>query len=118
MLDDALALQEAGAWAVVLELIPAPLAEAITAQLQIPTIGIGAGVHCDGEVQVWHDILGLYSNHVPRHTKRYRSLASEITAALNEYAAEVRERSFPAPSNSAKMDPAALDEALAALKAK
>lgn len=115
LLADALALQAAGAWAIVLELIPAPLAAAITARLDIPTIGIGAGVECDGEVQVWHDILGLYGDRIPRHTRRFRALGAEITAALNEYAAAVRERSFPAAANSARMDPAALEEALAAL---
>ncbi len=113
LLDDALALQEAGAWAVVLELIPAALAQAITERLSIPTIGIGAGVHCSGEVQVWHDILGLYSDRVPRHTRRYRTLAAEIQAALTEYAHDVRERSFPTDANSARIDPAVLADALA-----
>ena len=117
LLADALALQEAGAWAIVLELIPAPLAEAITARLAIPTIGIGAGVDCSGEVQVWHDILGLYRDFVPRHTKRYRSLADEIVGALNEYAADVRTRSFPAAEHSATMDAAQLEAALNSSKA-
>lgn len=112
LLDDALALEAAGAFAIVLELIPAALAKAITARLHIPTIGIGAGVGCDGEVQVWHDILGLYSDHLPRHTKRYADLGSTIEQALNQYAHEVRERSFPTAANSSVIDANTLAEAL------
>ncbi|QGF24137.1 3-methyl-2-oxobutanoate hydroxymethyltransferase [Raineyella fluvialis] len=112
LIEDALALQAAGAWAIVLELIPAPLATAVTAQLDIPTIGIGAGPGCSGEVQVWHDLLGLFSDFVPRHTRRYRTLAEEITSGLREYADDVRSGAFPTEKNSAAMDPAVLAEAL------
>ncbi len=112
LLEDALALEEAGAFAVVLELIPAPLAQAITARLRIPTIGIGAGVHCDGEVQVWHDILGLYTDRQPRHTRRYLTLADDIAGALSQYASDVRERTFPTAENSSTIDAAVLDAAL------
>lgn len=115
LLEDALALQEAGAFGIVLELIPAPLAEAITSRLHIPTIGIGAGVHCAGEVQVWHDILGLYSDFQPRHARRYLNLADDIAAALSQYAADVRDRSFPAAENSSTLDAAVLAEALAGI---
>ncbi|MEI2765139.1 MAG: 3-methyl-2-oxobutanoate hydroxymethyltransferase [Dermatophilaceae bacterium] len=112
LLADAVAVQQAGAWAVVLELIPAPLAAAITERLSIPTIGIGAGPHCSGEVQVWHDILGLYDDFVPRHTRQYRTLAAQIAGALDEYAADVREGRFPTEANSSRLDPAVLAEAL------
>lgn len=112
LIDDALALQDAGAWAVVLELIPAPLAAEVTRRLDIPTIGIGAGVECSGEVQVWHDVLGLYSDFLPRHTRRYRTLGDEIAAGLREYADDVRSGAFPTAANSASMDPAVLAEAL------
>ena len=112
LIDDALALQDAGAWAIVLELIPAPLAAEVTRRLDIPTIGIGAGVQCSGEVQVWHDVLGLYTDFVPRHTRRYRTLGAEIAAGLREYADDVRSGAFPTAANSATMDPAVLAEAL------
>jgi 3-methyl-2-oxobutanoate hydroxymethyltransferase len=117
LLDDAMAVQEAGAWAVVLELIPAPLAQAITQRLSIPTIGIGAGPHCSGEVQVWHDVLGLYEDFVPRHTRRYRTLGEEIVAGLNELAEDIRQGSFPTEANSARMDAAVLAAALHAATA-
>ncbi|HYF64443.1 MAG TPA: 3-methyl-2-oxobutanoate hydroxymethyltransferase [Herpetosiphonaceae bacterium] len=116
LIEDALALEAAGAFAVVLELIPAPLAREITARLRIPTIGIGAGVECAGEVQVWHDILGLYTDRLPRHTRRYLALADEIAAALGQYAADVRSHAFPAAENSSTIDPAVLQEALEGLE--
>jgi len=112
LLDDALALERAGAFAVVLELIPAPLAAAVSERLRVPTIGIGAGAGCDGQVQVIHDLLGLYTDFVPRHAKQYRRLADEIRAAVGEYADEVRAGSFPTAAQSAKMDEAELREAL------
>lgn len=112
LLVDAFAVQEAGAWAVVLELIPAPLAEAITQRLSIPTIGIGAGPACSGEVQVWHDILGLYEDHTPRHTHRFASLGDQAATALQEYADQVGSQRFPTAANSARMDEQVLAEAL------
>jgi len=112
VLDDALAVQAAGAWAVVLELVPAPLASAITERLEIPTIGIGAGPGCSGQVQVWHDLLGLYGEFVPRHAHRLRALADESVAALDEYAADVRSGAFPAAEHSRTMDAAELARAL------
>jgi 3-methyl-2-oxobutanoate hydroxymethyltransferase len=116
LLADALALEAAGAFGVVLELLPAPLAAAITERLRIPTIGIGAGAACSGQVQVWHDLLGLYSDFKPRHAKRYLNLAEAISGALGSYAAEVRAGSFPTAEHSAPMDEATLREALAALE--
>jgi len=84
-----------GAFALVLEAVPAPVAKRITELLEIPTIGIGAGVDCDGQVLVWHDLLGLYEGRVPRFVKKYADLAGEITKALETYADDVRERRFP-----------------------
>ncbi|WP_106850320.1 3-methyl-2-oxobutanoate hydroxymethyltransferase [Blastococcus sp. Marseille-P5729] len=115
LMRDALALQEAGCWAVVFELIPAPLAKAITERLDVPTIGIGAGPDTSGQVQVWHDLLGLYEDFVPRHTRRYRTLADEALGGLDEYAADVRSGAFPTDANSSKMDDDVLAAALAAI---
>lgn len=112
MLADAIALQDAGAWGIVLELVPAELAEAITGRLGIPTVGIGAGAGCSGQVQVWHDLLGLYDEFVPRHARPFRSLAAEAVAALDEYAAEVADGSFPGPENAPAWDAAAVAQAL------
>jgi len=112
LIEEALLLQEAGCFALVLELVPAPLAAAISERLQIPTIGIGAGAGCDGQVQVWHDILGLYGERSPRHAKRYADLSPIIEQALRSYAEEVRVGSFPGASNSARMDEVELAAAL------
>ncbi|MCS7191168.1 MAG: 3-methyl-2-oxobutanoate hydroxymethyltransferase [Fimbriimonadales bacterium] len=99
LLQAAQAVQEAGAFSLVLEVIPASLAKRITESVAIPTIGIGAGVHCDGEIQVWHDLLGLSVQQF-RHAKRYAHLREIITDALRQYADEVRARQFPAPEHS------------------
>jgi 3-methyl-2-oxobutanoate hydroxymethyltransferase len=93
--EDALALQEAGAFALVLEAVPAPVAARITESLQIPTIGIGAGAGCDGQVLVWHDLLGLYDGRAPRFVKRYADLATVARDALETYADDVRGGAFP-----------------------
>jgi 3-methyl-2-oxobutanoate hydroxymethyltransferase len=93
--DDALALEAAGCFALVLEAVPAPVAARITEALAIPTIGIGAGSECDGQVLVWHDLLGLYGGPTPRFVKRYAELAGEIGDALDRYAADVRSGAFP-----------------------
>jgi 3-methyl-2-oxobutanoate hydroxymethyltransferase len=111
LLRDARAVQDAGAWAVVLELVPAELAAAITDMLDIPTIGIGAGAQCSAEVQVWHDLLGFDDTFLPRHARRYLSFADEATAALKRYADDVRTGAFPGPENSSSMDPAVLQSA-------
>jgi 3-methyl-2-oxobutanoate hydroxymethyltransferase len=92
---DALALEAAGCFAVVLEAVPAPVAGAITQALRVPTIGIGAGAGTDGQVLVYHDLLGLYEGRAPRFVKRYADLATEIRGALSAYAADVREGRFP-----------------------
>ena len=93
--EDALAVQESGAFSVVLEGIPADLAERITETLEIPTIGIGAGPKCDGQIQVYHDILGLYGDMVPKHTKQYGNFGVEIQKKLSEYKNEVEVRKLP-----------------------
>ncbi|HKT40036.1 MAG TPA: 3-methyl-2-oxobutanoate hydroxymethyltransferase [Ktedonobacterales bacterium] len=108
LLDDVAALEEAGAFAVVLELVPAELARLVTEQTSIPTIGIGAGPYCDGEVQVVHDIMGLFPDFTPRHTRRFAELGAAMRQAAEAYVAEVRERTFPAAAQSAKMDPAVI----------
>lgn len=112
LIADAHALQKAGAFAIVLELVPAELAREITTQLRIPTIGIGAGPWCDGQVQVWHDFMGLFTDFVPRHAKRYANLADTIAAALQEYITEVRAGTFPTLEHSSSMDEAELQAAL------
>ncbi|MGB9663073.1 MAG: 3-methyl-2-oxobutanoate hydroxymethyltransferase, partial [Moorellaceae bacterium] len=92
---DAELLQEAGAFSVVLECIPAELARDITSRLAIPTIGIGAGPHCDGQVLVYHDLLGLFDRFRPKFVKQYARLGEEIVRALSQYREEVRAGAFP-----------------------
>jgi len=103
LVEDALALQEAGAFAVVMEMVTAEVAKKITHELKIPTIGIGAGPDCDGQVLVWHDLLGLTTGHVPRFVKPYASLAVTVVAALRAYASDVRERRFPGTEHEYRM---------------
>ncbi len=93
--EDALALEAAGCFAIVLEAVPAPVAAAVTDALTVPTIGIGAGAACDGQVLVWHDLLGLYEGKAPRFVKRYADLAAEAKRALEAYVDDVREGRFP-----------------------
>jgi 3-methyl-2-oxobutanoate hydroxymethyltransferase len=109
LLDDVRALEEAGAFAIVLELVPAPLSKLITERTSVPTIGIGAGVDCDGEVQVIYDILGLFPDFTPRHTKRYADIGASVRQAAQTYLAEVRDRTFPTKENSASIDPVILE---------
>jgi 3-methyl-2-oxobutanoate hydroxymethyltransferase len=96
VLDDALRLEDAGCFAIVLEAIPDRVAALVTSRLGVPTIGIGAGAACDGQVLVWHDLLGWEERIAPRFVKRYAAMAEEARAALGRYAADVRERRFPA----------------------
>jgi 3-methyl-2-oxobutanoate hydroxymethyltransferase len=111
LIADAQALEDAGAFAIVLETIPAQLAKMVTERLTIPTIGIGAGPHCDGQVQVLHDILGIYDDQrVLKHTKRYAVLGAAIREALRQYAAEVEAGTFPTAEHSFEMDEATLRE--------
>jgi 3-methyl-2-oxobutanoate hydroxymethyltransferase len=110
LLKDAQALEQAGAFAVVMELVPAPLAKLVTHKLSIPTIGIGAGPDCDGQVQVISDLLGLFSDFVPRHAKQYAKLAGSIKTALADYISEVKDGKFPTSQNSSTMDESLLEE--------
>jgi 3-methyl-2-oxobutanoate hydroxymethyltransferase len=100
ILEDALATQQAGAFAVVLECVPAELAQSVTAALTIPTIGIGAGAGCDGQVLVVHDMLGLFDDLRPRFVKQYADLGRAIVRAAETYCREVRDGSFPGPEHS------------------
>jgi 3-methyl-2-oxobutanoate hydroxymethyltransferase len=110
LMHDAQALEQAGAFAIVLELVPAPLAQILTSRLSVPTIGIGAGVHCDGQVQVFHDLLGMFDQFSPKHAHRYAEAGELIKDAVARYAADVRSGAFPTAKESFKMDPAALAE--------
>ncbi|MEO0565153.1 MAG: 3-methyl-2-oxobutanoate hydroxymethyltransferase [Chloroflexota bacterium] len=112
LMRDAEAVQAAGAFAVVLELVPTPLATAITERLDIPTIGIGAGVGTDGQVQVFHDILGLFDDFVPRHTQRYAEIGAAMQDSIGQYVADVSAREFPTASNAFGMRDEVLSEVL------
>jgi 3-methyl-2-oxobutanoate hydroxymethyltransferase len=101
--DGALALEDAGAFAVVLEAVPSPVAAEITRRLAVPTIGIGAGRECDGQVLVYHDLLGLTEGHLPRFVKRYANLSREIRDALEHYAQDVRSGAFPGDEHTYEM---------------
>jgi 3-methyl-2-oxobutanoate hydroxymethyltransferase len=117
--EDALALQDAGCFSIVLEAVPSPVAAAITEALDIPTIGIGAGAGCDGQVLVWHDLLGLYEGHAPRFVKQYAELAPTITDAVRRYAAEVRDGAFPLDQHTYSIpdeELALFEEAVGSLK--
>lgn len=110
LIEDARALEEAGAYAVVLESVPVPLSAMITERLSIPTIGIGAGVNCDGQVQVFHDLLGLFTDFVPKHTRRYATLADVITDAVTRYVQDVGTQAFPTDKESHPLSRDVLDE--------
>jgi 3-methyl-2-oxobutanoate hydroxymethyltransferase len=104
LLNDARVLQEAGAFAIVLECTPAPLSKLITQKVGIPTIGIGAGPDCDGQVQVISDLVGLYTDFVPKHARQYARLAGQIQAAVSSYASDVKAVAFPTMEHSYVMD--------------
>jgi 3-methyl-2-oxobutanoate hydroxymethyltransferase len=116
LFDDALALQEAGAFAIVLEAVPAPVAARVSAALDVPTIGIGAGAGTDGQVLVWHDMLGMYAGRTPRFVKRYADIASEIGDAVSQYADDVRTGAFPEEQHTYGITPEELDRFEAAVK--
>jgi 3-methyl-2-oxobutanoate hydroxymethyltransferase len=106
---DALALQEAGCFSIVFEAIPAAVTEAVMERIEIPVIGIGAGPATDGQVLVFHDLLGIYDGHAPRFAKRFGEVKAQMIAGVAEYAAEVRSGAFPAPEHTYSID----DEQLA-----
>jgi 3-methyl-2-oxobutanoate hydroxymethyltransferase len=112
LVRDAQALDEAGAFAVVVELVPSELAKVITDRIKVPTIGIGAGPDCDAQVQVISDILGIYTDFVPRHAKRFAELAEAMREGVKGYVAEVMDGSFPAPEHGTSMEDEVLRELL------
>ena len=110
---DAIALQEAGCFSIVLEAIPAAVASEVTKRIDVPVIGIGAGSDTDGQVLVFHDLLGIYDGHAPRFAKRYAEVKAQMVAGVAEYADEVRSGTFPGPEHAYSID----DEELAAFRA-
>jgi 3-methyl-2-oxobutanoate hydroxymethyltransferase len=110
LIDDALAMQAAGCWAILLEAVPAALAQIITKQLSVPTIGIGAGPHCDGQVLVTHEMLGLFAGFGLPFGKRYLEAGNLIDSALRQYADDIQSGAFPGPENSFPIDDAILRE--------
>ncbi|MEG0798356.1 MAG: 3-methyl-2-oxobutanoate hydroxymethyltransferase [Acidaminococcaceae bacterium] len=110
LLADAKALEAAGAFAIVLECVPAALAAKVTSLLSVPTIGIGAGNGCDGQVLVCNDLLGMHSGFTPKFVKKYRDLHHEMVSAVQEYITEVETRAFPAPEHTFKIDDEIVDK--------
>ena len=110
MLDDAKALEQAGAFSVVLETVPTALATLITEKISIPTIGIGAGAGCDGQVQIINDIMGSYTGYIPKHAKQYAKLVDIMSNAISQYHEEVTTGQFPTDENSFSMDESILSE--------
>lgn len=110
LISDALALEEAGVYAIVLEMVPAHLARLVTERVRVPTIGIGAGPYCDGQVQVVHDMLGLYPDFTPKHAKQYARLGEVIRQAVTAYMEEVRQGAFPTEEHSHRLDPSLMAE--------
>jgi 3-methyl-2-oxobutanoate hydroxymethyltransferase len=110
LVEQAKAVEEAGAAALVLELVPAEVAALVTERVEIPTIGIGAGAGCSGQIQVVHDLLGLYVDFFPKHAKRYAELHQPMVTAIARYADEVRTHRFPDAEHSAHVDPATLPQ--------
>ena len=104
LIEDAQAIEEAGAFAIVLEAVPTPLAALITQKLSVPTIGIGAGIGCDGQVQIVNDILGSFTDFVPKHAKQYTKIAGIMSNAIREYSVEVKAGKFPTEAQSFPMD--------------
>ena len=104
IVDDAVSLEDAGAFAVILEAIPAPISKRITERLKIPTIGIGAGIHCDGQVMVVHDMLGLFDRFTPKFVKRYVNLSELILKAFDSYKDDIQKGAFPTDQHSFHID--------------
>ncbi|HET6262493.1 MAG TPA: 3-methyl-2-oxobutanoate hydroxymethyltransferase [Chloroflexia bacterium] len=109
ILRDAIRLEEAGVFAIVLETVPAPLAAVISRRLSVPTIGIGAGAGCDGQVQIVHDLLGWYPDFTPKHARKYANLADTLPNAFKQYIEDVRSGAFPAEEHSFPMDESLLE---------
>ena len=107
LVSEAKALEAAGAFAVVLELVPASVSQEISQRLSIPTIGIGAGPHCDGEIQVFHDLFGLYTDFKPKHTRRYLNVAEDIAGAARQFVRDVAQGTFPGVEQTSDLGPEA-----------
>lgn len=110
LIEEAQAIEEAGAFAVVLECVPEKLATLISEKISIPTIGIGAGAGCDGQVLVYQDMLGLYSDFVPKFVKQFRNLGQEMKAGFTDYVKEVKEGTFPAKEHTFKIDDSIIEK--------
>ena len=110
ILDDARCVQEAGAFAVVLECVPAPLAAKITQELEIPTIGIGAGADCDAQVLVYQDMLGMFSDFVPKFVKQFANIGEQMKTGFHQYIEEVQNGIFPMNKHTFKMDDSIIDK--------
>ncbi|KHD37217.1 3-methyl-2-oxobutanoate hydroxymethyltransferase [Clostridium acetobutylicum] len=110
LIEDAKKIEAAGAFAITLEGIPEKLAKIITESITIPTIGIGAGKHCDGQILVYQDMLGMFSDLAPKFVKRYGNIGDDMKEAFNNYAKEVREGTFPDEAHSFKIDQSIIDE--------
>ena len=109
LMEDARALEEAGAYAIVLECVPAQLAGMITERVGVPTIGIGAGAGCDGQVQVFHDMMGLYQDFTPKHARQYAQLGKTIVEATQGYIRDVESEQFPGDSESFRLSESVLE---------
>ncbi len=109
LMEDARALEEAGAYAIVLECVPASLAKMISERVAIPTIGIGAGVGCDGQVQVFHDLMGLYQDFTPKHARKYANLGDAVINAASNYISDVKSGRFPTDKESYTLSPKVLN---------
>jgi 3-methyl-2-oxobutanoate hydroxymethyltransferase len=112
ILEDALALQDAGVFAILLELVPARVAEVITEKLSVPTISIGSGPHCSGHCQIFHDAIGMFEAFTPRHAKRYAEVGAIIRQAMERFVQEIKERTYPGPEHSFKIEREALQQFL------
>ena len=116
LLEDALVLEEAGCFSLVLESVPARLAELVSKRLSIPTIGIGAGTGCDGQVLVTHDLLGLFDRFTPKFVKKYADLYTEMQRAFSEFITEVKTKTFPADEHTVEMPEEEWEELLKGIK--
>jgi 3-methyl-2-oxobutanoate hydroxymethyltransferase len=112
LLEDALALQEAGVFAILLELVPARVAAAITKKLSVPTISIGSGADCSGHCQIFHDAIGMFEAFTPRHAKRYGDVGAVVRTAMEAFVKEIQERTYPGPEHSFKIEREALQQFL------
>ena len=116
ILNDIVELEKAGAFAVILELVPREVASALTQKVQIPVIGIGAGPDCDGQVQVFHDLLGLYKDFKPKHSRLYANIGDQITKSLSSYVSDVISGDFPNDDESFHVDTSVLSDAFEEIK--